>query len=167
MNHNTCPYCGSILEREQLYKKDKVLCEFCEIFVIPSVNGTRKERYRRMESVDYDHIRMNTAQIMEMHTYDLLLLLQLIRDQKRDYYNSVCTMKKVNSKIQNPEYKETEIEAGNQYEMMKRKNFVVENILRDRMGYIPKKVTQKLLLSFQERCRDGYNNKPMLIRKSD
>lgn len=51
--------------------------------------------------------------------------------------------------------------------MMTKKCFVVENILRERMGYIPKKITDSLLISYEQRCSDPYNERPMTIKKPE
>lgn len=162
MNNNTCPYCGSRLEGVQVAKDVKILCEFCQMFVIPSANGKRSPR-KRLDGVSYDHVRMSTPELMELHTFDLLLLLQFVREEKRKYFANMRVIKIAAN--DHDEFKEVDDEASAEYEMIKRKTFVCENIILDRMGYIPKKITGNLLENYYARCLDSNNLKPMEIKR--
>ena len=133
--------------------------------VQPSVDGKRLERYGKPEFISYDHIRMNTPQLMELQTKSLLQLLKLMREERRSYFSTMTTMKKASSQI--PEYKEGERMSADEYEMITRKCFVVESILNERMGYIPKKITENLLINYEARCQDPYNEKLMTIKKPE
>lgn len=164
MNSNTCGYCGSSLGTTPMGKADKCYCGFCEMFVKPSVNGERAEPLQKNEYIGYEHIKLSTPEMMEMHTKSLLGLLKFMRDERRSMFDAMRTLKKVSDM---PEYKEGAAFTSSEYEMITRKCFVVENILRDRMGYIPKKITDKLMMSYDERCRDPYNDRAMIIRKPE
>ena len=146
-------------------KIDKMYCGLCEMFVQPSNDGKRLERYKIVEFIGYDQVKMNTPQLMELHTKSLLELLKYMRNERREYFDSMAMAKLVSGKI--PEYKETERMSADQYEMMTRKCYVVESILKERMGYIPKKVTEALILNYDKRVQDPYNEKVMVIKKPE
>ena len=146
-------------------KIDKMYCGLCEMFVQPSTDGKRLDRFEKVEFIGYDQVRMKTPQLMELHTKSLLELLKYMREERRNYFSTMATMKKVSSKI--PEYKEGERMSADEYEMMTRKCFVVESILNERMGYIPKKVTEALILNYDKRVQDPYNEKAMVIKKPE
>ncbi|USK72627.1 hypothetical protein [Peribacillus asahii] len=164
MNNSTCSYCGSSIATP-FGKPDKVYCGFCEMFVEPSKDGERIERHEKVEFIGYEHIRMNTPQLMGLQTKTLLHLLKFMREERRAYFDTMRTLKKASSEL--PEFKEGEKMSADEYEMITRKCFVVETILKDRMGYIPKKITENLLLNFEARCRDPYNEKTMNIKKPE
>ncbi|MDV7767735.1 hypothetical protein N9I19_24970, partial [Peribacillus sp. CSMR9] len=83
----------------------------------------------------------------------------------RSYFSTMTTMKKASSIV--PEYKDGERMSADEYEMITRKCFVVESILNERMGYIPKKITENLLINYEARCQDPYNDKLMTIKKPE
>lgn len=166
MNHSTCSYCGSRLSHEPTAIEEKVYCEFCDMFVTPSVNGQRKDRMVKLDfsPTDYEFVKMTTPQLMTLHTVDLLLLLQFLRDERRNYFNTMRIIKKVAADEE--DYRTQEKEAGDQYEMITRKCFVVENILIDRIGYIPRKVTNDMIESIYKRAEHLRNKKQMNIKLS-
>jgi hypothetical protein len=86
-----------------------------------------------------------------------------MREERRNYYNQMRILKR--GAAEDPKFIEGDRMSSEDYEMMTRKCFVVENIIRDRKGYIPKKITNNLLLSYEERCNDPYNNKQMTVSK--
>lgn len=165
MNTNTCSYCGSSLGNDLPSMTDKAYCGFCEMFVKPSVNGERIEQFRKVEFIGYEQIRMPTSELVEMHTKSLLELLKYMREERRSYFNNMRVLKQGASV--NPEFKEGDKISSEEYEMITKKCFVVENILRERMGYIPKKITENLLLSYDQRCSDLYNERPMTINRPE
>jgi hypothetical protein len=135
------------------------------MFVKPSMDGKRLDRFEKVEFIGYDQVRMNTPQLMELHTKSLLELLKFMREERRNYFSTMATMKKASSEL--PEYKPVERMSADEYEMMTRKCFVVESILNERMGYIPKKITENLLINYEARCQDPYNQKVMSIKKPE
>lgn len=141
MSSSTCSYCGSVLERAPLYTIDKPFCDYCEMFVEPSVNGQRIEHYKRLEAVEKEHMNLKTSDLLTLHNCTLLRLLRLMR---KEVWN--CDPM-----------------SEQEYVTIARKCFVVESILKKRMAYIPRTITDKLIESFDERCDDPYNNKPMTI----
>lgn len=99
---------------------------------------------------------------MGMHTKTLLHLLRFMRDERRYYFDNMRILKKAAS--DSPEdFIDGVKMSSDEYERITRKCFVVENILKDRMGYIPKKITDNLLLAYEERCNDPNNKKLMNI----
>ena len=135
------------------------------MYVQPSSEGKRLERFEKQEFIGYDQIRMNTPQLMEQQTKTLLQLLKFMREERRNYFSTMATMKKASSDL--PEYKDVERMSADEYEMITRKCFVVESILKERMGYIPKKITENLVLNYEARCQDPYNEKVMTIKKPE
>jgi hypothetical protein len=166
MNINTCSYCGSSLGTSPIASNDKCYCGFCEMFVEPSVNGERLERFKKEEFVGYEHMNKTTPELLNMHTKTLLHLLRLMREDRRSYFDNMRILKKAASDSPE-EFKDGVKMSSDEYERITKKCFIVENILRDRMGYIPKKITNDLLLSYEERVKDPNNNKLMNIRKPD
>lgn len=112
------------------------------MFVEATVGGQRKQDIKRNENIGYGHINLNTPALMELHTGSLLKLLKLLREEILACARS----------------------SSSDYELITRKSIIVENILLyDRMGYIPKTINDKLIHAFEERCKDPYNQRLMII----
>lgn len=158
----TCPYCGSGVQLDS----GSYYCDFCVMSgITPVEDGARISGYRRRDSIDHDDIKKTTPELMIYHTFDLLRLLKLLREEKRAYFKHLTTFKRASNETD--EFKEIEIQTGNDYEEIKRKTFIVENIIKERMGYIPQVVSNRLLLTVYERIEEERNLKPMIIKKSN
>lgn len=59
-----------------------------------------------------------------------------------------------------------EQESGREYEYLTRKVFVLENIIRERLGYVPRKITEAYLLSYLENIKKDKTSS-MLLRKTE
>ncbi|WP_342043287.1 hypothetical protein [Bacillus sp. OTU2372] len=127
MNNSTCPFCGSSLGSSPTTKSDKIYCGFCEMFVIPSVNGERLDQLKKPEFISHEHIRLNTPQLMEMHTKSLLEMLRSMLEERRNYYNQMRILKR--GAAEDPKFIEWDRMSSEEYEMMTRKCFVVEKII--------------------------------------
>ena len=158
----TCSYCGSALGGG-----DKVTgmahCGFCKMDVKPTVNGERPYKPDMVQIDPYQFREMSTPEIMQQHTATLFLGLKDLRKEAGDHYNSLRIMRKAAS--ENPEYEDVANQAGDQYEVMKRKIFVVENVLRNRLGYIPQRITEEGIDKYINLCRNPKNDKQMGVSK--
>lgn len=163
MNNSTCGYCGSGLGETPIMKMNKCFCSFCEMYVDPMKDGERVDRLQKVEFVGYEHMQLNTPYLMGLHTKTLLHLLRFMRKERRSYFDNMRILKIAANK--DIEFKDGVTMSSDEYEMITRKCFVVENILKGRLGYIPKKITDNLLISYEERCSDENNIKIMNIRK--
>lgn len=163
MNNTTCGYCGSSLGQSPMMKSDKCFCSFCEMFVSPMKDGERLDRLKKTDYISHDHMNLKTPDLMVMHTKSLLHLLRLMREDRRSYFDNMRILKKAAN--ESPEFKDGVIMSAEEYEKITRKCFVVENILNARLGYIPKKITDQFLLSYEERCKEV--NRPMIIRRPE
>lgn len=158
----TCSYCGSGVGGSD--DGGKAYCGFCEMKVTPSVDGQRVERYQPAMFVDYSQVRMNTPQLMEQHTKSLLELLRFMRAERKSTYDLMSTVRQ-GAKIEPEKFKGDLKIAGEEYEQITKKVFVVENILRERLGYIPDRITDKMLIDYEKNCLNPNNEKLMTIRR--
>ncbi|MED1205608.1 hypothetical protein [Heyndrickxia acidicola] len=157
----TCPYCGSGVSE----KAGVAYCGFCSMKGFqPVEEGQRQSRYEKKKIIDHDDIKKSTPELMTYHTVDLLKLLKLLREERRAFFSQLSMIKKGASQL--PEYKPLEVQTGNDYENLTRKTWIVENILNDRIGYIPNKITDQLLLTISNRMENDRNRKPMIIKKN-
>lgn len=159
----TCPYCGTGVDAGS---SGSYYCGFCEMKgFLPSEDGARKDRYGMKEFIDHSDINKTTPELMTYHTGDLLRLLKVLREGRRDYFHHITTFKKAGNETD--EFKQDEKEAGDEYENLTRKTWIVENILKDRIGYIPQRVTDQLLETVYNRVMQERNQKPMIIKKNE
>jgi len=139
-----CSYCES--ENE----KDVQLCHFCQAPLII-------ERPKLKDFLYLDQCEWPFDQLSFFHTYDLLILLRLVREERSKCYHLMRTVQKA------PEGVEVDSDtltfAESEYRRYTARMKVIEGILIDRMGYKPKRVDDKLLLSLKAKIEGEKSQK--------
>ncbi|MEN3156740.1 hypothetical protein [Priestia aryabhattai] len=88
-------------------------------------------------------------ELKSFHTYDLLVLLRLVRQERSKTFDLMRSLKKVS---ENPEIqKDMVLYSEEQYVYYTKRMKVIEGLLIDRMGYKPKRVDDKLLISLKSK----------------
>jgi hypothetical protein len=125
-------------------------------------NGERRNIYFR-DFAFLEWIERNTAELMMLHTVELLLLLREVRKARSDHFGTLHIFNKVESQEVKEEIREAKSYQGGQYEYLTRKLWVIENIIRERIGYVPERMSQPFLIKQMEEAKK--EPKPMRIRK--
>jgi hypothetical protein len=158
----TCPYCGS----ELIQQHEKYYCDFCVMRLRPDQVQRNYERISvRVRDFALDaYLDKTTPELMRYSTFELLSLLKYARAERSSLYHYLNVFYKARKHGQTDEYKENEADCGKQYEKITRKMFVLENIIRQRLGYVPNRITDAYLARYlEEMKKDKY--KPMMIRQ--
>src|SRR5699024_513257 len=143
-----CTYC-------KVKQENKKICSFCEA-------DLTQERPKKKQTLSQEEAYQTQPELSKYHTYDLLLLLSYLREQRSTAYKTKKKTKKSHKKAQNKvktirnDYDELN-EYGQEFyrEATARKN-IIEQILIDRMGYYPKRVDNKLLDALESKIeRNG------------
>ncbi|MGG1571567.1 hypothetical protein [Fictibacillus sp. NRS-1165] len=160
----TCPYCGSevVRKKRDAYSLGVWTCQLCVMKVNPVEDGARSNKFEIKQMISEDDCRLPLSELMTYHTFDLLLVLRILRQQRRENFDLMRTIKKADS----PEYREGEQIAANEYELITRRMWAVENLLLERVGYIPEVISEKYLEKYLERMSEDKNHKPMQFKKS-
>lgn len=155
----TCPYCGSVVEiRSGAY------CGFCDMILPQELlqeEGKRKQFTVNQASVSIDLAEMSTPELMTRKTYELLILLRHLRQKRSDSFNLMRILKKANA--QADEFQEAASSSGKDYEWWTRKMWICENIIRDRMNYVPSRITDDYLINLEKQITES-NNKNMIVK---
>lgn len=158
----TCPYCGSEV---QLQVQFFYYCSFCQIKLKKEdvqENGERKSLLPQ-EQPSIEDVKKSTTELMKLTTLELLWLLKLARKERAEIYNNrfifIQALKQGATK-----FEEAEKYTYQQYEYITRKCFVLENIIRERIGYIPPKISQKYITNLIEKLQ--LPTKKMIIQKT-
>ncbi|EJW14320.1 hypothetical protein M5X00_23235 [Paenibacillus alvei] len=155
----TCPYCGSVVE----IRSGAYYCGFCDMILPQELlqeEGKRKQFSINQASVSIDLADMSTPELMTRKTYELLILLRHLRQKRSDSFNLMRILKKANA--QADEFQAAASSSGKDYEWWTRKMWIVENIIRDRMNYVPARITDDYLLSIEKQIIDG-NSKNLIV----
>lgn len=153
----TCPYCGSNIEK---IASDSFYCNVCDMKPhFTDVTDDAKRKVKNFKAVRLeDHLYKTTPELMLLQTYELIYLLRLIRKQRSEIYKKMSEFYKENSSQYSA--------IGDSYEFVSRKAFIVENILRyHRLDYIPERITDKFLEDYLKLCNNKNNFKQMTIQK--
>lgn len=135
-----CSYCG--LENDKFAEN----CGFCDA-------PLKKQRPQLKEFVYLDQAELPFGQLTLFHTYDLLILLRLVREERSNCYKLMRTVQKAPEDILVDS--DTLTFAEQQYRDYTARMKVIEGILIDRMGYKPKRIDDKLLESLRVKIENG------------
>lgn len=133
-----CSYCQ--IENENLES-----CKFCGA-------ALNELRPKLKDFLFIEQSELPFAELRLFHTYDILILLRLVREERTRSYSLMRTLQKA------PE--DTKIDSGslefaeNEYRRYTARMKVLEGILIDRMGYKPKRVDDKLLAAFKAKIEN-------------
>ena len=130
-----CTYC-------QTQQENKKICSFCE-------SDLTQTRPQKKQILSQEEAYQSQPILATYHTYDLLLLLSHLREERSSAYKTMQNVKKAPDEAKNDEYKKLNQYGQELYrEATARKN-IIEQILVDRMGYYPKRIDDKLLNSLK------------------
>jgi hypothetical protein len=103
-----------------------------------------------------------TPELMMLSTFELLNLLKVLQKECEDIDHSISLYRHASQPSIHDTH-EAEKETGFNYMYYTKKVFVVENIIRCRLGYVPHPITDDFLLEYWERIQND-QTEPMIIR---
>lgn len=154
----TCCYCGSQVIQGH---KGKYYCDFCEMVIDSSSlceNSERKEIPIRKIYFDVNYNK-TIPELMTLSTFELIQLLQHARAYRTTCWDDWKTVKKIAKASKKDETMQQELveqaikNAKEHYELYQyatRKMFVFENLLCERLGYIPKRVSRSYIEKYED-----------------
>lgn len=154
---NTCGFCGTPLEG--------VYCCYCEMDLQEKHIVTNGQRMRQgSEFQGYPSrtkIYLSTLELMQLETIELLCLLREARAVRAEAYKLRSLRHQAEKKMGfNDEVRQLEEATYKQYADSTKKVWVIENIIKDRLGYYPEKVTDNFLNVYLDRMIKS-EKKPM------
>lgn len=129
-----CSYCN------QENSKHAETCSFCEA-------PLKAKRPKQRDFLYLDQAELPFRELSLFHTYDLLVLLRLVREERSKSYHLMRGVQKGSKLIEVDS--DTISFAESEYRRYSARMRVIEGILIDRMGYKPKRVDNKLLESLR------------------
>ncbi|SMQ86877.1 hypothetical protein SAMN05444673_6947 [Bacillus sp. OV166] len=158
----TCPYCGSKIEK---INHEYYYCDFCcmqlDARIVKENHERLDVRFRDFAFASY--IDKTTPEIMTLSTFELLYLLKMIRKERNDMYHHMHVFRRASEAGSN-NYKEAEKDSGRDYLYFTKKTFVVENIIRTRLGYVPQRISESYLVKYLQNIKNDKKTGPMIIR---
>ncbi|MFS0753062.1 hypothetical protein [Oceanobacillus sp. 1P07AA] len=151
----TCAFCATEIHKNY--------CAFCEMDLKDRYILNNGERIKN--TIDYipDQSEMfkNTKELKEKETIELLFLLRFARQYRSDIYNLRINVHKAEG--QGADMQEYDLTSSD-YEEATRKVWVIENIIKMRVGYFPQKIMDDFLDKYVERIEKS-EKKVMKMRK--
>lgn len=162
----TCKYCGSTLSYTGNHDFTNYFsCEYCDM-VFPEYD-TCENRKRKMSVPDsYEEYGYysSTKELLKKNTIELFHILKKCRADWYDLYNLLKNLMDLKEgEIPN----KNEVEQAyrplyNEYVDLTKKKFIIENIILEKAGFLPDKITEEFLNGLVEQGRKA-SNKPMYI----
>lgn len=163
----TCPYCATELAEQN----GNAYCDFCDISFGPksewgmwAKDGIRVPGKQMKEFITAEHAEKSVKELVKYHTYDLLVCLRLAREERTKAYDLLKTFNKAIDQG-GVEFTEDAAAQGKVYEYWTKRCWVLENILMDRMGYFPERITDDMLLKMQERSLRAQQRRMAISRE--
>lgn len=155
----TCGYCGSAVER----RANMYYCTFCdmELFLEDVQEDGQRKPISMTVGATLAGAERSTPELMELDSYYLTELLTLVRSQRKQVYNSLRIVNR--GAALSPAFGQAQKQGGENYHYWTRKAWVIENILRERAGFYPAKITEDYLDRMRQQIDKG-NETPMLIQ---
>lgn len=159
----TCPYCGGKAEKIDL---SRYYCEFCTMN-IPS--DLVKEAGVRIsviykEGASKKDLEKSTPELMTLPTVDLLFLLKKARKVRNDITGEIRKLKKeIQQAGSASSFKEAYVVLNEDYIFVSKKMYVVENIMKTRLGYIPPRLDKPFFEKYLKNVKNKKKNfEPMI-----
>ncbi|MDF9625634.1 hypothetical protein [Bacillus cereus] len=164
-----CPYCATPIQVDKNGVVQEI-CEFCgghmreqQTGVLQLCqNGERFEFQKLQQHIFLDRIHQSVEALKQYHTYDLYVLLKEVREARSQMYYGLQLLNKASKEERT--LQATADETGGEYEYYTRKAWVIENILLERQGFFPEKITARVLQYMWEQIKKS-KKKPMKISK--
>ncbi|MED1738150.1 hypothetical protein P4U97_01195 [Bacillus swezeyi] len=161
----TCPYCGSKVEKLDHLR---YYCEFCTMNIpsdLVKEDGVRisviyKERASKKD------LEKTTPELMLLPTVDLLFLLKEVRKVRTDTTNEIRKLKKEIQNVGSVSSSDREAyELLNEdYIFFSKKMYVIENIIKTRLGYIPPRLDKPFFEKYLKNVKNKKKNfEPMNV----
>lgn len=144
----TCGLCGT--------KLDNNYCSYCEMELKERYILKDGQRLRQgsdfMGYPDRSKIFSTTNELMQLETIELLCLLREARSYRAEAYKLRVLRHNAEKQEEfNEEVSRIDEFSYDEYSNATRKVWVIENIIKDRLGYFPQKVTMNFLNMYLER----------------
>ncbi len=164
-----CPYCATPIQVDKNGVVQEI-CEFCggrireqQTGILQLCqDGERFEFTKMQQQLFLEHIHQSVEELKQYHTYDLYVLLKEVREARSQTYYGLQLLNKA-SKTEST-LQATADETGGEYEYYTRKAWAIENILLERQGFFPEKITARVLEYMGEQIRKS-KKKSMRISK--
>ncbi|MES5860643.1 hypothetical protein QCI47_29705 [Bacillus cereus group sp. RP29] len=169
MMNASCAYCGTEVKIDTNGIVEET-CTFCGAKMRSSHSGIlqlcqneqRFEFYKMQQNVFLEQANEPVEVLKQLHTFDLYLLLKEVREARSQTYYGLQLLNKASK--EECTLQETADETGEEYEYYTRKAWVIENILLERQGFFPEKITARVLEYMGEQIRKS-KKKGMRISK--
>ena len=156
---HTCGYCSSQIKNSY--------CDFCDMELGKGEiqkNGCRIQKMLSYEP-DQSHLQKTTRDLMKLETIELLFLLKYARENRSNLYKMRVNLHRIKEEGQSNEdldemYKLSYLE----YENVTKKVWSIENIIKGRIGYYPKRLSDDFIEQYLNRIRES-DERVMLISK--
>ncbi|WP_144487956.1 hypothetical protein [Bacillus pumilus] len=152
----TCPYCGSGLHDE----KDHYFCDFCVMEISKDQAQMGGHRiHETHQKVDPSDLKKTTPELMTYSTWSLILLLKEARKLRASFYKELSIGR---SKSRGVRDKERVDDVAAEYQEITKRMYIIENILKKRLSYIPERLTDNYLSKHEEQMNNKKTNDKMI-----
>lgn len=139
-----CSYC-----KTENSDKNTKYCSYCEVEL-------NRHRPVKKQLLSVEDAYLTFYELVEYHTYDLLLLLRHVRAERTNYYKIMQNVRKAPASVKKEKDNFDELNEYGQklYREHTAQKHLIEQILVDRMGYFPSRIDDKMLEKYYQKIAD-------------
>jgi hypothetical protein len=161
----TCKYCGT--ELKALSKSDpntRYHCNYCDLSFEKTDTCKDRERINPIPEV-YDMNFYRTTQ--ELLNENTVILFHTLAECRKSWYNNFTLLQQLKSlepsDVEDYESLSKQIKSlYNEYIKLTKQKFIIENILLEKAGFVPDKLTEEFLSNLLIQSKE-ISEKPMYI----
>ncbi|MBU8732529.1 hypothetical protein KM915_20995 [Cytobacillus oceanisediminis] len=161
----TCKYCGTTLYFLGEYQnKLHFHCSYCDLsFGIDETCENRKRKQSVPEYYNQGYYK-STKELLSINTVELF---HMLKECRSDWYNTFSILSRLMNLDENEIPDKQEMDQAvkplyDEYVKLTKQKFIIENILLEKAGFVPEKITEDFLSMIVSEGRNS-SNKPMYI----
>lgn len=162
----TCKYCGTELEFLGRYEfQNQFHCDFCDlVFAEADTCCDRKRKKYKPIAID----SFITLTVQQMLVTDTITLFHSLKETRSYWFQIKSVLEGLSKKEKeglfknDPEAAATLKDLKNEFMQTTKQKFALENIILERTGFIPQKITEEFLINITIEGQD-FDEKPMYI----
>lgn len=172
MNSPVCPFCASEQKINNGILAPK--CDFCGADLRDESTGClrlinkdgERFKFKKMKvNIFEEHAKQSVPVLKTYHTFDLYVLLREVREVRQLMYKGYEVLQKASEL--DTSYKGFAKQEIEKFTEWTKRMYVIENILLERQGYFPNKVTDKVLQYMWEQMKSSKKSKMFILKNND
>ncbi|HZH58266.1 MAG TPA: hypothetical protein VEY70_01525 [Metabacillus sp.] len=161
----TCKYCGTKLQYIGEHNLVHYFaCDYCDLSFDESETCENRRRKQSVPEHYHQNYYLPTKELLKKNTIELF---HMLKDCRKDWYSVFSLLSKLLNLDEHEIPDKEELDQSikplyDEYVQLTKQKFIIENILLEKAGFIPERITEEFLSELVEQGKKA-SCKPMYI----